>query len=103
MSRYVLTETAQRDLTHIRDYDLEQADYRIARQMLVEFVEASDSSLQLLVPATGVKTWPHRARCATLPEDGLRRPCRKPNCLGRLLTVLAPSGSVPVCKWYRLF
>ncbi len=40
MSSYVLTETAQADLTLIRDYYLEKAGYRIARQMLVEFVEA---------------------------------------------------------------
>ena len=40
MSGYILTPTAQDDLTNIRDYYLEEAGYRIARQMLVEFVEA---------------------------------------------------------------
>ncbi len=31
---------AQEDLVGIRDYYLEQAGYRIARQMVVEFIEA---------------------------------------------------------------
>jgi len=42
MSRYVLTATAQSDLADIREYYLAEAGYRIARQMLVEFVEAFD-------------------------------------------------------------
>jgi toxin ParE1/3/4 len=40
MSRYALTETAQNDLAHIRDYYLEEAGFRVARQMLVEFIES---------------------------------------------------------------
>ena len=40
MSRYILVPTAQEDLADIRDYYLEEAGYRVARQMLVEFVEA---------------------------------------------------------------
>jgi plasmid stabilization system protein ParE len=40
MSGYVLTPTAQEDLAGIRDYYLDEAGYRIARQMHVEFVEA---------------------------------------------------------------
>lgn len=40
MSGYVLTPTAQEDLTHIRDYYLNEAGHRVARQILVEFVEA---------------------------------------------------------------
>jgi plasmid stabilization system protein ParE len=40
MSAYFLTPTAQADLVAIRDYYLEEAGSRIARQMLVEFVEA---------------------------------------------------------------
>ena len=40
MSGYILTPTAQDDLTNIRDYYLEEAGYRITRQMLVEFVQA---------------------------------------------------------------
>lgn len=40
MSGYVLTPTAQEDLVAIRDYYLEEAGPRIARQMLVEFVDA---------------------------------------------------------------
>jgi antitoxin ParD1/3/4/toxin ParE1/3/4 len=40
MSGYLLTPTAQEDLTAIRDYYLEKAGARVARQMLVEFVEA---------------------------------------------------------------
>ena len=40
MSRYILTPAAQEDLIDIRDYYLEEAGRRIARQMLVEFVEA---------------------------------------------------------------
>lgn len=39
MSQYVLMPAAQEDLVAIRDYYLEQAGYRVARQMLVEFVE----------------------------------------------------------------
>jgi toxin ParE1/3/4 len=40
MSGFILSPTAQRDLTDIRDYYLEEAGHRVARQMLVEFVEA---------------------------------------------------------------
>ncbi len=40
MSRYLLTPTAQEDLAAIRDYYLAEAGARIARHMLVEFVEA---------------------------------------------------------------
>ena len=40
MSGYILTATAQEDLAAIRDYYLEEAGSRVARQMLVEFVEA---------------------------------------------------------------
>ncbi len=40
MSRYILTPTAEEDLVAIRAYYLEEAGPRVARQMLVEFVEA---------------------------------------------------------------
>ena len=40
MSGYILTPTAQEDLVRIRLYYLEEAGHRVARQMLVEFVEA---------------------------------------------------------------
>jgi antitoxin ParD1/3/4/toxin ParE1/3/4 len=40
MSGYVLTPTAQQDLLQIREYYWKQAGYRVARQMLAEFVEA---------------------------------------------------------------
>jgi plasmid stabilization system protein ParE len=40
MSRYVLMPAAQEDLADIRDYYLKEGGYRVARQMLVEFVEA---------------------------------------------------------------
>ena len=40
MSGYILTPVAQEDLVDIRDYYLDEAGYRVARQMLVEFVEA---------------------------------------------------------------
>jgi antitoxin ParD1/3/4/toxin ParE1/3/4 len=40
MSGYILTPIAQEDLTDIRDFYLEEAGRRVARQMLVEFVEA---------------------------------------------------------------
>lgn len=36
MSGYQLTHVAQADLADIRDYSLEEAGYRVARQMLVE-------------------------------------------------------------------
>jgi len=39
MSGYILIPTAQEDLAAIREYYLEEAGYRVARQMLVEFVE----------------------------------------------------------------
>ena len=39
MSGYILMPVAQEDLADIRDYYLEEAGYRVARQMLVEFVE----------------------------------------------------------------
>ena len=40
MSSYTLTPIAQEDLADIRDYYLEETGYRVARQMLVEFVDA---------------------------------------------------------------
>ncbi len=40
MSGYRLSPTAQSDLAAIRDYYLEKAGDRIARQILVEFVDA---------------------------------------------------------------
>jgi plasmid stabilization system protein ParE len=39
-ARYILAPAAQEDLVAIRDYYLKAAGFRIARQMLVEFVEA---------------------------------------------------------------
>ena len=38
--RYILMPAAQEDLTDIRDYYLAEAGYRVARQMVVEFVGA---------------------------------------------------------------
>jgi len=40
MRRYILAPAAQEDLAAIRDYYLNEAGYRIARQMLVEFGNA---------------------------------------------------------------
>ena len=39
MNRYILAPAAQEDLVAIRDYYLHEAGYRIARQMLAEFVQ----------------------------------------------------------------
>jgi plasmid stabilization system protein ParE len=39
-ARYILVPEAQEDLVAIRDYYLQEAGFRVARQMLVEFVEA---------------------------------------------------------------
>jgi plasmid stabilization system protein ParE len=40
MTGYILAPTAQEDLVAIRDYYLREASYRVARHMVVEFVEA---------------------------------------------------------------
>ena len=40
MSSFVLTPSAQQDLQRIQNYYLQEAGLRVARQMLVEFVEA---------------------------------------------------------------
>jgi toxin ParE1/3/4 len=40
MSSYVLLPAAKEDLAEIRDFYLEQAGYRVARQMVVEFQES---------------------------------------------------------------
>jgi|SRR5581483_4537323 len=40
MSRYVLAPSARDDLVSIRDFYLEEAGTRVARQMLIELVEA---------------------------------------------------------------
>ncbi len=40
MSRYRLMPAAQEDLADLRDHYLEDAGYRVSRQMIVEFVEA---------------------------------------------------------------
>ena len=50
MTRYVLAPAAQEDLVAIRDYYPEEAGYRIARQMLAEFVKA----FQTIARAPGV-------------------------------------------------
>jgi plasmid stabilization system protein ParE len=39
-ARYILAPTAQEDLVAIRDYYLNEAGFRMARQMLAEFVNA---------------------------------------------------------------
>lgn len=39
-SSYILTPVAQEDLVAIRDFYLDEAGSRVARQMVVEFVEA---------------------------------------------------------------
>ena len=39
MSGYILMPIAQEDLVDIRDYYHEEAGFRVARQMLLEFVE----------------------------------------------------------------
>jgi toxin ParE1/3/4 len=43
MNRCILALTAQEDLVAIRDYYLNEAGDRIARQMLVEFVRAFET------------------------------------------------------------
>ena len=40
MSKYILMPAAKQDLAEVRDYYLEEAGYRVARQMVVEFVES---------------------------------------------------------------
>jgi toxin ParE1/3/4 len=40
MSSYVLMLVAQEDMVGIRDYYLEEAGYRVARQMVAEFIES---------------------------------------------------------------
>jgi plasmid stabilization system protein ParE len=45
MSRCFLMPVAQDDLLRIRDYYLEEAGYRVARQMIVEFIEAFTHNL----------------------------------------------------------
>ncbi len=40
MSRYVLMPAAREDLADIRDYYLQEAGYRIARRLVVEFVQS---------------------------------------------------------------
>ena len=49
MSRYVLLPVAQQDLTDIREYYLKEAGYRVAREMLREFVDG----FRFLAPAPG--------------------------------------------------
>lgn len=40
MSRYILTPLAQDGLADTRNYYLEEAGHHVARQMMIEFVEA---------------------------------------------------------------
>ena len=40
MSRYVLMPAAREDLADIRDYYVQEAGYRIARRLVVEFVQS---------------------------------------------------------------
>ena len=40
MSKYTLMPAAKADLADVRDYYLEEGGHRVARQMVVEFVEA---------------------------------------------------------------
>ena len=57
MSGYVLTPTAQQDLLQIRDYYWEQAGYRLARQVLTEFVGAFQFLGRTPGAGTNAKTW----------------------------------------------
>ena len=63
MRGYILTPTAQEDLTDIRDYYLAEAGRRVARQMLVEFVEA-------------FRFLARTPECAAYEGDTLRGDCR---------------------------
>lgn len=70
MSRYILMPAAQEDLADIRDYYLEEAGSRVARQMLVEFVEAFRFLSRTPGAGTFERTWPKTGpfcsgRCAT--------------------------------------
>jgi len=56
MSRYILTRTAQEDLIAIRNYYVDEAGVRVARQMLVEFVEAFRFLGRTPGPTTSAKT-----------------------------------------------
>ena len=55
MSGYILLPVAQEDLVDIRDYYLEEAGYRVARQMLVEFVETFRFLARTPVPVTSAR------------------------------------------------
>ncbi len=62
MSRYILAPAAQEDLVAIQDYYLREVGYKIARQMLVDFVQAFQSIARS--PGIGHKrgaprSWPH--------------------------------------------
>jgi plasmid stabilization system protein ParE len=95
MSRYTLTPSAQEDLAGIRDYYLEEAGVRVARQMLVEFVEAfrflarnpgAGHKREDLAEGRPVLFWPMRDYLI------LYRPATKPL---QILTIVRGSRDVP--------
>jgi hypothetical protein len=57
MNSCILMPAAKEDLVDIRDYYLEEAGYRVARRMVVEFIAASDPLPALRVLATSGRTW----------------------------------------------
>lgn len=70
MSSYVLLPAAKEDSAGIRDFYLEQAGYRVARQMVVEFQESFRFPLAHRAPVMVGLTWPtiglsSSGRCAT--------------------------------------
>ena len=69
MNRYFLSPAAQEDLVDISDYYLEEAGTRVARKMLVEFVEAfrflvrtpgAGHKREDLTPDPSILFWPVR-------------------------------------------
>lgn len=95
MSRYTLTPSAQEDLAGIRDYYLEEAGVRVARQMLVEFVEAfrflarnpgAGHKREDLAEGRSVLFWPMRDYLI------LYKPATKPL---QILTIVRGSRDVP--------
>ncbi len=101
MSKYELTAIAQRDLVSIRDYYLEEAGFRTARQMIVEFTQ----SFKMLArtPGAGHKRedlaedrpilfWPLRDYLI------IYKPATKPL---QIITIVRGSQNVPAIIDYR--
>jgi plasmid stabilization system protein ParE len=73
MSGYILMPMAQQDLANVREYYLKEAGYRVARQIVVEFVE------EFRFPGSYSRRWSQTRRFGGRPPNSFLAVTRLPD------------------------